>query len=158
MLLKFKIEGLKKLYDHANAAVKRIPTYTQVLDGKYYPGGKVLLDDKGRPDHTQMDQNLLEPSFHFAQDHGIYMMSNGVNEEGKSVSDSGLIVYAEGCNPKINSDWYQFIDCIREEAGDASDFNQLISIKWLDVVLDHNPEKEYLQIELTKDEVILMWE
>lgn len=158
MLIKFKIEDLKKLYEHANAAEKRRPTYTQVLDGKYYPGGEVILDENKQPDSSKIDQNLLEPSFHFVQDHGIYMLSNGISEDRKSASESGLIVFAEGINPNVDENWYCYIDAIREETGDSSDFNISISCRWLDVVLEHDPEKEFLEIEITKDEIILMYE
>lgn len=102
--------------------------------------------------------SFSEPGFILAVDHGVYLISNGLREEGKTPKELNLVVYAEGCNPETNEDWYDNIEKLRVGTGKGDDFAEMISCKWLDMVLEKDEDEEFLMLEITKDQIILILE
>jgi len=73
-----------------------------------YPGGKVILKD-GWPDSDKIDQNKLNAkrALHLVGDHGLYMMAGSKeNFPRKDGGEGSHVVYAKGCNPDLDEDFY----------------------------------------------------
>lgn len=47
-----------------------------------------------------------EPHLLLVHDDGVYLMSNGVYGEGQTAASTGLIAYAQGCDPRKDTHWY----------------------------------------------------
>lgn len=81
-----------------------------------YPN-KVLVDSEGRtqsevekagglfwPDSFKLDQSLVKPQLLLVGDEGVYLTTNAYDPE--KVLKSPSPIYAEGCDPKIDDDWF----------------------------------------------------
>lgn len=53
-----------------------------------------------------MDQSKLKLTMQLVADHGLYMITNAVLGEGNTPLNTGMIVFAKGCNPDIDDDFY----------------------------------------------------
>lgn len=72
-----------------------------------------------------------KPALLFVHDQGVYLMSNGLPMDNISHSgSSAYVAYAEGCDPKINSNWWE---ASRALVG-GDDFGEILPIDaaWLE--------------------------
>jgi hypothetical protein len=150
MKLRFSIEQAKKLKEITLAAEKRRPTYDQLFVEEIYPENEIVYEGDS-PDADAIDQSTLEPSFWFVKDHGIYLMSNGILNK-----DEKIIIYAENFDPRTTEDWYHHLDALNEELEDGSDFVIPVGLNWLDMSLKANPEAEWIEIEINKEQLALI--
>ena len=111
-------------------------------------------------DHAHENPNLTapEPSFVLVIDHGIYFVDNGVKKDNKTAAELDLVVYAENCDPSKNENHWDEREALNAETGSGDDFTQKISCKWLDMILELNDKREFLVLEITADQVILILE
>ena len=73
----------------------------------------------------------------FVKDHGVYLMSNGISD------DDTPIIYAQGFNPEVDEDWY---DYARGLGGD--DFAESISYESVKKITQ-NPKFKYFSMNVT---------
>lgn len=57
------------------------------------------------PSSKYIDQSKVKPSLVLVGDHGLYLITNAKNEG--SPTSRGTVVYAAGCNPKLDDDFYE---------------------------------------------------
>lgn len=70
-------------------------------------------------------------TFALAKDQGLYLCGNPVKHEDGSYTNE--VVYASGCNPDTDDDWYERA---RDLVG-GDDFGENLPLQWLDVFLNH---------------------
>lgn len=113
MQAKFNLKALKPLFEEVNKATKFMVNYEDLYNPELYPNN-VIVDNQGRteadpnfsfPDQDKLDKSKLCASFWLVKDQGLYIMHNGVCETDDKVNRT--VVYAEGCDPDNDPDWYE---------------------------------------------------
>ncbi|MND15822.1 hypothetical protein D3C80_60560 [compost metagenome] len=113
-IISFKIQEVKKLVDELKAAQAYSATTEDLFNPAMYPDG-VPRDEHGRskqeagelfwPSSNRIDQSKVKPVLMLVGDHGLYLITNA-KAEGTPAS-RGTVVYAAGCNPKLDDDFYE---------------------------------------------------
>lgn len=125
-LLKFRTDEIKKLAEHSIKAAKRRPTFAQQEENTTIPKGFILVKDQG-----------------------VYLLSNGLNAQDQTPNESGLVVFAESCNPNTDEDWYH--NAWNICGGD--DFAEFIELDWF--LYAQSEHCDYVIIEMTDTTMIL---
>jgi len=112
----FAVQDVLPLVDHALSAESHQPTYDQLGDPRFrLDGDDLLSDDHPNIDkfkEDQIDATLLPPALILVKDRGLYLLSSGRPGLQDSSDPTGIrqhVVYAFGCNPDVNDDWYEFV-------------------------------------------------
>lgn len=113
-IISFKIQEVKKLVDELKAAQAYSATTEDLFNPAMYPDG-VPRDEHGRskqeagelfwPSSNRIDQSKVKPVLMLVGDHGLYLITNA-KAEGSPAS-RGTVIYAAGCNPKLDDDFYE---------------------------------------------------
>lgn len=93
-----------------------------------------------------MEGKTVPKGLILVKDQGVYLLSNGLNAEDKTPDESGLVVFAENCNPNTDENWYDNGRYICR----GDDFAEL---DWFLYAQSENCE--YLIIEMTDNSMIL---
>ena len=106
-IIKFKMSEVAKLAAELKKAKGFSPTMDDLFNPEVYPGGEIIYQGglDGWPDESKIDRSKLKPSLVLAKDQGIYLMTNA--DLTGSASERGTVVYAQGCNPDTDEDWYE---------------------------------------------------
>lgn len=111
-IVKFNMNEVQKLVDELNNT-SYAPTMEDLENPALYKSGKVV-DCNGNEaghkdflwaDSSQIDNSLVQPQLQLVKDQGLYLINNA-DVEG-SPEARGAIVYAEGCNPHKDDDFYE---------------------------------------------------
>ena len=95
-----------------------------------------------------------EPSLFLVHDQGVYLMSAGIPHlERPDRPESSKVVYAEGCNPNTDDDWYDEAHCL--VGGD--DFVEMIPLASLEQLLALGLEGIKIVINLTADRIVVTY-
>lgn len=116
-ILKFKTKDVLKLVNELELASSFSPTIEDLFNAALYPDG-IVRDEQGRteseaenagdffwPSASKIDPEKVQPSLSLVGDHGVYLMTNAKLEG--TPSSRGTVVYAEGCNPDLDEDFYE---------------------------------------------------
>lgn len=151
-IVSFPITMVKPLAEHTRQCVEHSPTYDQHFDSaywldKYRKSGlseAQVMEMRGK----HLDMCKIPAGFWLVKDHGVYLMSNGsprlTLEEGKR----GQVVYAKGCNPDKDPDWYEAAYTL---GGD--DFAIFIPLEWYDIAMSKG--KRVLSFRMGKRSISL---
>lgn len=153
------VECLEATKDQPNVAASGM-----LFDKAYWPNGKIVNKNgltkaqcmkQGKPfwpDHNQMDKSNLPTTFSLVGDHGVYIMPNKQwsEEDMKKTPEERYVVYAEGGNPNIDDDYYEF----KERVFGGDDGSITISDEWIKTA--HENGDEFLTVELTPSRVTLI--
>ena len=135
--LRFDIEVVKKLHEHAKACERHRLSFA---------GQDRLYGEDGN-DEPQEDKEKAAPAvLHLAKDDGIYLMSSGLpglkGDDGKS-----MVCYAKGFDPRINDNYYN--DARHAVGGD--DFVEDIDPETLEGIFANVPRATELIVDFYKD-------
>ena len=156
-ILRFNINDLKPLAEHARTSAARRPRFDQLFEAKYRLDGKEY-DGKGFPEPSDIDPTKLDPEFWLVKDEGIYLISNGdppmyQNDAGTSL----VVVYAEGFDP-TKRDRMEVWDDSRAAVG-GDDFTQGVPIEWFELAQRHlNSTEKFMTIEFGPTQFSLILE
>lgn len=151
--LKFKVNDLRPIIEHASNAKLFEIDFIHLADKKYWkPGVKKPKDGFVKAD--DVDQSKIEPHLSLVKDQGIYLMSGGDPAQWTDETKKQRVVaYAAGYHPDVDNDWYQNA---RAAVG-GDDFSECISLEMfkraLTVATDQN--KTYIVLQLTKTKISL---
>lgn len=140
MLIQFNIKGVKGLEKLLQEDDNLIPTDEQMQNPSYHH-----QDDLTQP----IDSSKLIASFVFNKDREVYLTVNFDQEKR---------VYADGFNELQDENQYLLMDALNEDLQDNKHFTQAIDIRFLYLLLENNPDAEYFEVEITKDNFLLMIE
>ena len=101
---------------------------------------------------AKLKNPVIPKGLWLVKDQGVYLMSNGEMEAGKTPTSEGLIVYANGFNPEVEPDCF---GKARYHLG-GDDFVEAIDLDQIEEVLNCRKEG-YLMIEVTEIEIGLGW-
>lgn len=100
MHLTFNKPAVKALLTHALTSEHRTPAMEHLLDPQYLkhplPPGQEFAELK------DIDQSKLPAGLLLVGDHGMYLLSNGSNDD----ETTRHVEYAHEGNPDTNPDWY----------------------------------------------------
>lgn len=95
------------------------PTTEDLFNGDLYPGG-VPIDADGKteqevesnggifwPSSEKIDTTKIELQLQLVGDQGVYLMTNVKYPKGETPSSQKMVVYASGCNPEEDEDFYE---------------------------------------------------
>lgn len=95
------------------------PTMEDLFNCELYPGG-VPLDAEGRtekeaesagdifwPSSEKVDLSKVELQLQLVGDQGVYLMTNVKYPAGETPANENMVVYASGCNPDKDDDFYE---------------------------------------------------
>jgi hypothetical protein len=158
----FKISGVKKLVEamekHQTEDGIFSATIDMLFDGGNYPGGEPL-DSEGKPEYDSkmrffwpsadhiLAENLV-PKLQIVGDRGVYLLTNIKQEE--SPLKSGLICYAEGCDPERDGDYYD--NKVILFGGDDGSIE--VPLEWAKWAIKSN--KKHLKIKITESSIELI--
>lgn len=157
-VIQFKIKDLKPLLEELNQAECFSPTVDDLFDPQNYPNG-VVVDQNGHeekdstedyfwPSQKHMDLTKIKPQFILVGDHGIYMMTNAKKPKGESKKTK--VVYAKGCNPDLDEDFYENkMDLFGSDDGTIA-----IAMKWIEQAIAC--KQRTFKIQLTETEVAIL--
>ena len=140
--LVWKVDDLRPLWEHAQAAPQHRPTFDQMVE--YDPEW-----DFGEMSDEDANKAAQGPALHFVKDSGIYIMSNGLPiQEPKGER----VAYAQGYDP-TQGDVYD--KCVNAVGGD--DFVEVVTADFCEQMFalkSTKPgERFYLEIECTADQM-----
>jgi hypothetical protein len=95
MILNFDLDGVRRLWEHAQSCQTHWPAENQVTVADYLRPGEIL-PECGIAGADQIDQGKVPAGLVLVHDEGVYLMSNGLPElpQGQNV------VYAAGLGPR----------------------------------------------------------
>ncbi|MDU4190153.1 MULTISPECIES: DUF3085 domain-containing protein [Aeromonas] len=156
-IISFKIQEVKKLVDELKAAQAYSVTTEDLFNPAMYPDG-VPRDEHGRskqeagelfwPSSNRIDQSKVKPVLMLVGDHGLYLITNA-KAEGSPAS-RGTVIYAAGCNPKLDDDFYEN-KC--ELFGD-NDGSIRLPMEWADWAIQN--KKRTFRVKITRDSISLV--
>jgi len=156
-IISFKIQEVKKLVDELKAAQAYSATTEDLFNPAMYPDG-VPRDEHGRskqeagelfwPSSNRIDQSKVKPVLMLVGDHGLYLITNA-KAEGSPAS-RGTVIYAAGCNPKLDDDFYEN-KC--ELFGD-NDGSIRLPMEWADWAIQN--KKRTFRVKITRDSISLV--
>jgi len=156
-IISFKIQEVKKLVDELKAAQAYSATTEDLFNPAMYPDG-VPRDEHGRskqeagelfwPSSNRIDQSKVKPVLMLVGDHGLYLITNA-KAEGSPAS-RGTVIYAAGCNPKLDDDFYEN-KC--ELFGD-NDGSISLPMEWADWAIQN--KKRTFRVKITRDSISLV--
>ncbi len=88
-----------------------------------------------------------KPGLWLVGDHGVYLMSNGKLLDGAKP----LVVYAEGCDPRTNDDWFD----VKRRTFGGDDGVDFIDAEQLEPMIAAAPEATHLRIAFHLDSMQL---
>ncbi|MDF2461769.1 MAG: hypothetical protein K0Q43_4 [Ramlibacter sp.] len=139
--LKFAIEPVVKLAQHAMAAPERTFGYDVLFEPKHHKGGKVKEVD-GWPDKANIDMATIGPALLLVKDQGVYLMSAGVGEPSPGVT------YARESDPN-NMDFDDWYSAAREIMGGDDTVITLFGLP--QAILDSAVQgAEFLEVSVTQ--------
>ena len=103
--LVFPVAEVRKLVAHSMAAAKWRVLYAHLDDRSLWLPG-TTPDEFGAANHDQIDASKITPYIALAKDHGAYIMSGANPGLMTPDGESQVVVYAAGCNPKTDPDYY----------------------------------------------------
>lgn len=137
----FRIKDLLPLIEHAEKSPTQGVAFDHLLDPRFWkPGARP--DRLGAVKAEEVDVGKIESALALAKDHGAYLLSNGSPVQMDEKSGKRLVVYARGCNPDIDKEYYDTTDAIC--GGD--DFVELIGTKTLRRLMIKAPLAKELHI------------
>lgn len=97
-------DDFRAIVKHAQACTEHLPTYDQLLDGRYRKDGRTIaIEDcfakKEYPKGEDVDMTKIPPALHFVKDRGCYLMSSGSPRDIVK-GDGSRVVYAQGFSPE----------------------------------------------------------
>lgn len=98
------------------------------------------------PERTRPD----EPHLILVHDQGVYLLSNGDHGEGQTPSSTGLVAYAEGCDPVKDPQWF---DTARSLVG-GDDFAEYLP--WAAEIANLAAEGHDIVIDIKGDDIKLV--
>ena len=108
---------------------------------------KVIFEAKDLKGMMEHVINTEDAKLMLVHDQGVYLMS-----QGYKVENDNIIVYSQGCNPKINEDWYDTAHAL--VGGD--DFVEYLDAEFAKAVLEQiEAENQEITILLSKDSIKL---
>ena len=87
-------------------------------------------------------KDKIPPCLNLVHDQGVYLMAG--SDKGMDKDSKGRVVYAEGLNPNVDTDWYEDARC--EVGGD--DFAEAIDLAFIDKAFTDG--KIWLKFRFTK--------
>ena len=127
-LLRFDIERVKALAEHARKAPENLMTFEG--RARIYGEDKMLESRPG-------EQGVAEPSISLVKDSGIYLMSSGIYPEGHASARPGgarTIEYARDFDPTAHDGTMVWRDAVTAVGGD--DFCIEVPIDWIDQTVE----------------------
>lgn len=116
-IISFNIQEVKKLVDELKAAQAYSASTDDLFNPAMYSDG-IPRDEHGRseqeaeklgeffwPSSKYINQSKVKPALVLVGDHGLYLITNA-KVEGSPAS-RGTVVYAAGCNPTLDDDFYE---------------------------------------------------
>ncbi|MBW3762683.1 DUF3085 domain-containing protein [Aeromonas veronii] len=116
-IISFNIQEVKKLVDELKAAQAYSASTDDLFNPAMYSDG-IPRDEHGRseqeaeklgeffwPSSKYINQSKVKPALVLVGDHGLYLITNA-KVEGSPAS-RGTVVYAAGCNPMLDDDFYE---------------------------------------------------
>ncbi len=138
--LVWKVDDLRPLWEHAQAAPQHRPTFGQMVE--YDPEW-----DYGEMSDEDANEAAQGPALHFVKDSGIYIMSNGRPAQ----EEKGRVVYAKGYDPTQGDVYGKCVDAV---GGD--DFVEIVDPDFCKQMFALQPkpgERFYLEIECTDNQM-----
>ncbi|MCQ9090613.1 DUF3085 domain-containing protein [Vibrio alginolyticus] len=155
-IVKFNMKEVQLLVDELNKTKSYSPTMDDLFKPALYKTGKVVDSngndeehkDFGWPDSSQIDKSLVEPQLLLVKDQGLYLLNNADVKE--SPRSRGAVVYAHGCNPDKDDDFYETARMIFG-GGDGS---VSIPVGWFDLAYKAN--KRYFKLNVAPTQISLV--
>lgn len=134
------------------------PNMDQIFDGSLYPNGEPL-DEKGRTEKqaeaeggffwpsAKQITGEVKPTLTLVGDSGLYLLGNQISDE--PASKSGHLVYAKGCNPSSDDDFYDE----KQRIWGGDDGSVSIPLEWVDLAVKAG--KRRFSIKLLKNSIQL---
>ena len=156
-IISFKIQEVKKLVDELKSAQAYSATTEDLFNPAMYPDG-VPRDEHGRsqqeagelfwPSANRIDQSKVKPLLLLVGDHGLYLITNA-KAEGSPAS-RGTVIYAAGCNPKLDDDFYENkCELFGDDDGSIS-----LPMEWADWAIQS--KKKTFRLKITRDSISLV--
>lgn len=150
MLVQFPLQDVLELVDW-NKKHTQAPSYDEMFDPKYYPGGKLINDERGWPDTTKIVTEKLPRCLHLVKDEGLYLMA-GTQERlpAKEPHDTRHhVVFAEGYNPDRDAGWWE----AARDAFGGDDGAVSIPLEWVDITLRENPGTQHFCLDVSPEKI-----
>lgn len=155
-MVKFNMNEVQKLVDELNNT-SYFPTIEDIFNPDLYKEGKVV-DSNGVeeghedfiwPDSSQIDNSLVQPQLQLVKDQGLYLINNA--DVKGSPEARGAIVYAEGCNPHKDDDFYQNAKWIFGN----DDGSEVIPLTWFNLAKKANNSLLTLNVSPLQTSIVL---
>lgn len=149
MIVKFPIDGVKRIYEHSKANPLFSPSFGQMFQAEYRKDGKAVSFDADMPKSTDVDTSKIPPQFTLVKDQGAYLMA-GTEATLAGEKVANFVVYCDGCNPDVDEDYYE---TAREIFG-GDDFGEPLPLEWMQRAIESG--KEYLCLKVTEENIELV--
>ncbi|TNC80799.1 MAG: hypothetical protein C9356_11795 [Oleiphilus sp.] len=158
----FDIKDVQKLVDeikdHQKSGGRFSATMDMIFEGDNFEGGVPLNEDghsekecQGTfwPSSKHIKPEAIVPMLRLVGDHGVYLITNQIREDGQAPSKTGLIAYASGCNPNKDDD---YDDNKRFFGGDDGSVD--IPVAWAELAIKSGAK--HFKIKLSSKSVSLV--
>jgi hypothetical protein len=98
-------DDLKALVDHVEKSPEVRPNFVDLYDPGCRIDGKEP-DEDHMPTESEIDPKKIARGLWMVTDQGVYLMSPGKPAIPGANGSMNLVVYAQGCNPHIDEDYY----------------------------------------------------
>ena len=162
--LSFNISDLAALATLAKTYSEKyglFPTTEDLFNGDLYPGGLPINVD-GKTEHEvesnggvfwpspdKIDLSKVELQLKLVGDQGVYLMTNVKYPPGETPTTQKMVVYASGCNPEKDADFYEN-KCLKFGGDDGA---VSLPIEWIEHALKKG--RKTFSISLNKNSVKL---
>ena len=159
-IVTFNMADVGKLINELKGCQELSPTMDDLFDSNKHKDG-VIRNDAGLteeqadaqkipfwPSAKSIDPSKLEPVLQLVGDHGVYLITNAKLEG--TPSSRGTVVYAKGCNPAVDEDFYEE----KERVFGGSDGSISIPLAWAE--LAQKKGVGMFKIQLNKNSIKLL--
>lgn len=126
----FPIDEVELILMHSLSERRYTPSFAQMFQGEYRKDGKDVSTDglpiNEWPKPEDVDTTKVPAQFYLVKDSGAYLMA-ATEVPLKQENGDNYVTYADGCNPKVDEDYYE--ESRRIFGGD--DFAEPLPLGWM---------------------------
>lgn len=154
-ILKFDMEGIKKIYEHSQNEKTFLPTFGQLSEAEYLKEGEIM-PECGYVNSDKIDFTKIPPAVHLVKDQGTYIMAATVSqlkpENAEPNSTTNFVVYAQGLNPELDDDWWESSRVVM--GGDDCVID--VPLEWIKVTLERNQDAKWFRLRISPENIQLL--